>query len=345
MGFCGYLKQSTAVDILIGPFVDEDDGKTAETGLTLDVEVSKNGQALANKNDATPPVHDAAGTVDGYYNCELDATDTNTLGILSVVVHTAGALPVHQTYQIVTANWWDTMCSTDQLDVNVTNVAGTSQTANDNGADINAILVDTAEIGAAGAGLTAVVWNSDWDAEVQSEAADALTAYDPPTKAEMDTAHGLLATEAKQDTIDGIVDAILVDTGTTLPTAAAIADAVWDEALADHDTEDTVGNVLNDLVEESGTYRFTTAALAQAPDNTGAGATTFTYTLTSSADGSAIVNADVWVTSDLAGTTVLASGITDANGQVTFYLDAGTVYVWRAKSGWNFTNPDTETVA
>jgi hypothetical protein len=40
--------------------------------------------------------------------------------------------------------------------------------------DIDAILVDTAEIGAAGAGLTAVPWNASWDAEVQSEVADAL---------------------------------------------------------------------------------------------------------------------------------------------------------------------------
>ena len=39
-------------------------------------------------------------------------------------------------------------------DVNVVTVSGTAQTANDNGADINAILLDTAEIGAAGAGLT-----------------------------------------------------------------------------------------------------------------------------------------------------------------------------------------------
>ncbi len=37
---------------------------------------------------------------------------------------------------------------------NVRTVNGTLQTANDNGADINAILVDTAEIGVAGAGLT-----------------------------------------------------------------------------------------------------------------------------------------------------------------------------------------------
>jgi len=29
---------------------------------------------------------------------------------------------------------------------------------------------------------------------------------------------------------------------------------------------------------------------------------------------------------------------------VTFYLDAGQIYVWRTKSGWNFTNPDVEIV-
>lgn len=39
-------------------------------------------------------------------------------------------------------------------DVNTTHVSDTAQTANDNGADINAILTDTAEIGTAGAGLT-----------------------------------------------------------------------------------------------------------------------------------------------------------------------------------------------
>jgi len=41
-------------------------------------------------------------------------------------------------------------------------------------------------IGAAGAGLTAVAWNPAWDAEVQSEVADALAVYDPPTNAEME---------------------------------------------------------------------------------------------------------------------------------------------------------------
>lgn len=40
-------------------------------------------------------------------------------------------------------------------------------------------------LGVAGAGLTALPWNAAWDAEVQSEATDALNAYDPPTYAEM----------------------------------------------------------------------------------------------------------------------------------------------------------------
>lgn len=53
-------------------------------------------------------------------------------------------------------------------------------------ADIAAIEAQTDDIGAAGAGLTAVPWNAAWDAEVQSECTDALNAYDPPTNAEME---------------------------------------------------------------------------------------------------------------------------------------------------------------
>ncbi|HEU4752009.1 MAG TPA: hypothetical protein VFU47_02795, partial [Armatimonadota bacterium] len=68
--------------------------------------------------------------------------------------------------------------------------------------DTAAILADTSEIGLAGAGLTeaggtgdqltAVPWNAAWDAEVQSEATDALNAYDPPTKTEIDAGFAAL---------------------------------------------------------------------------------------------------------------------------------------------------------
>ena len=76
---------------------------------------------------------------------------------------------------------------------------------------------------ATGSGLTAVPWNSAWDAEVQSECADALSAYDPPTKAEMDSAHS--TTDGKIDTVDTVVDAILVDTGTSLPSTLSTIDS------------------------------------------------------------------------------------------------------------------------
>jgi hypothetical protein len=75
------------------------------------------------------------------------------------------------------------------------------------------------------------------------------------------------------------------------------------------------------------------------------GAITWSYTLTNSIAGLPIPNADVWVTTDLNGTNVIASGRTDNYGAVTFLLDAGTVYVWRRKAGFNFVNPDMEVVS
>ena len=94
------LKQSTAVDVLIGPFVDSTDGDTEETGLTIsasDVLLSKNGQGLTLKSDVTACAHDAKGC----YNCELDATDTDTVGNLVLFVHESGALAVRHEFQVV----------------------------------------------------------------------------------------------------------------------------------------------------------------------------------------------------------------------------------------------------
>jgi hypothetical protein len=59
-----FLKQSTAYTPLIGPFLDETDGKTAETALTIaqaDVRLSKNGGNMAQKNEATSCTHDELG--------------------------------------------------------------------------------------------------------------------------------------------------------------------------------------------------------------------------------------------------------------------------------------------
>lgn len=90
-----------------------------------------------------------------------------------------------------------------------------------------------------GSALTAIPWNAAWDAEVQSEVADALTAYDPPTKAEMDArtlASASYATAAALATVDGIVDAILVDTGTTLDGKLDTIDSLIDAIKAKTDS-------------------------------------------------------------------------------------------------------------
>jgi len=77
----------------------------------------------------------------------------------------------------------------------------------------------------------------------------------------------------------------------------------------------------------------------------GAGAIAWAYTLTDSVTGGPIDGAEVWVSTDSAGANIIASGTTDAYGVVNFTLDAGTVYVWRKRAGYNFSDPDQSTVA
>jgi hypothetical protein len=103
-----WLKQSTAVTVKIGPFVDTADGFTAVTALTIaqaDIRLTKNGAAFAQTNNATGATHDE----NGYYGVPLDATDTATLGTLRVAINKGGALPVWQDFMVVPANVWDSM--------------------------------------------------------------------------------------------------------------------------------------------------------------------------------------------------------------------------------------------
>jgi hypothetical protein len=59
-----------------------------------------------------------------------------------------------------------------------------------------------------------------------------------------------------------------------------------------------------------------------------------------------IDGAEVWATTDLAGSNVVAGTLsTDALGKVTFMLDAGDYYAWTQVAGFNFTNPTAFTVA
>lgn len=111
-----WLRQSTAREIAMGPFVDSTDGFTAETGLTIaqaDVRLKKNEGDWAQKTEATTLVHEE----NGWYRCLLDTTDTATLGILMVAVNESGALPVWREFLVVPANVWDSYLGADLLQV------------------------------------------------------------------------------------------------------------------------------------------------------------------------------------------------------------------------------------
>jgi len=123
----GFLKQSTAVTVMIGEFLDDTDGKTAEGGLTLtntDIYLSKNGGAYTAKNEASSATSDT--NLPGWYTCNLDATDTGTVGILQLAVHEAGALPVWDAWMVVPANVYDSMMGTDLLNVNADDLLNTT---------------------------------------------------------------------------------------------------------------------------------------------------------------------------------------------------------------------------
>ena len=130
------LRANTAVDVLIGPFVDSTDGNTTEDGLTLaqaDIKLSKNGQSLTQKNDNTAAAFDD----DGYYNCELDSTDTDTEGQLVLIVHESGALPVRHEYNVLAEAAWDSLYAPKDagyMDVNIKTVgrADTQETEANN---------------------------------------------------------------------------------------------------------------------------------------------------------------------------------------------------------------------
>lgn len=113
-----WLRQSTAETVVLGPFVDDTDGKTAETALTIsqaDIRLSKNGGAFAQTNNAAGATH----MENGYYSVPLNTTDTNTLGRLRVAVSESGALPVWRDFMVLPQQVWDSFFGADRLQVHV----------------------------------------------------------------------------------------------------------------------------------------------------------------------------------------------------------------------------------
>lgn len=224
------LRQSTAVDVLIGPFVDATDGYTAETGVSPAVKLSKNGQTLAAKTDVTTPVHDA----DGYYNCEFDATDTNTVGTMVLsVVGSAVSLPVRHEYQVVEEAVYDAMYAASAAGPLQSTEAGRT--------------LDVATGGEAGidwGNIANQTTTNDFSNTTVETIGSAVTIGDGGITAAKFGAGAITA---------GVIAADAIGASELAADAVAeIADAVWDENIVSaHGTADTAGLILSQLTHRA----------------------------------------------------------------------------------------------
>lgn len=169
------------------------------------------------------------------------------------------------------------------------------------------------------------------------------------TAASITALNDLTAAQVNAECDTAISDASLA----TAASVSALNDLSAAQVNAECDTAISDANLaleatLTDL--KGGGYNNTTDTMEDIRDAisavgglSGAGAEEHEMTID---DGSnPIDGAEVWVSTDLAGTNVVAGTLTtDASGNVTFMLDAGSYYAWVQKAGYNFSNPTSFTV-
>lgn len=138
------LSVGSTPTIVLGPFVDKTDGFTPKTGLTVNqaaVRLSKNGATFAQKSSSATATHGE----NGYYLCALDATDTGTVGHLTVAVSDAAALPVRQDYMVLPAVVYNALVAGtgNGLRSEVVTVAGSTSAATNLAAGASTIITGT----------------------------------------------------------------------------------------------------------------------------------------------------------------------------------------------------------
>lgn len=281
----GFLKQGAPATFRMGPVVDTDgEPVTGETPVSADIYLAKAGGPMASKADGTAPSHDQAGI----YSVTLGSGDLDTLGLLRVDWNPTGGLQVWDYFMVLPANVYDSIVAgTDYLD---------SQVA---GMNADVLTVDVLQDDAiAAAKIASNAFTSDAFAtsfyqELFDYDASSHMSASTLGKVVENADTPLSGMDTKLDTIAGYVDtevaAILtaigapsVDLATDIaanlaaiaalndPTAAAVADAVWDEAASGHVNAGSFGETLatwfTEMTEDDGgTRRFTTNALEQGP--------------------------------------------------------------------------------
>lgn len=103
-----YLKQNTLQQIMIGAFLDQTDGFTPLTALTItpaDIRLSKNGGVFVPTSSIANAIHNE----NGWYSTSLSIVDTSILGALTISIQATGAYPIQVECMVLTESAYDTM--------------------------------------------------------------------------------------------------------------------------------------------------------------------------------------------------------------------------------------------
>jgi len=243
------LRYSTASqEVPLGHFLDSLDGNTEETGLSItntDIKLHKaGGTSLTSKNSGG-----ATHMSNGVYYAVLDATDSNTIGPLTIFVHVSGALSIKVECIVFPAEVFDYLfaaAGTDYFQVDLAQIA--SAAVNAASAQIGANIVNWkgsaapdntgdayARLGApAGASVSADLATIDSIVDtivarvIGTLAAGTHNAQSGDAYARLGAPAGA-SVSADLATIDTVVDAIKAKTD-CLPTATVVTGSVVTDA-------------------------------------------------------------------------------------------------------------------
>lgn len=251
------LKTNTDYRLVVGPLVSYTDGHTPQTSVTVG---SITAELFRMKNDNTAVVRTAltltasGGSNDmvpvpsnalGLYDLEITASQINWYGNGKIGFYDATGFLIHwMDISVVSADYFNWKYGTTIPAVNTTQVNGTSQTAGDL-ADMVGNLPSAvqAEMEENGASLLDTIRDA---VESGTYGLSALKTIIDELTTQGDT------NESKLDVINGIVDSVLEDTGTTLPATLSSIAGYVDTEIADIESKiDVIDGIVDSILEDT----------------------------------------------------------------------------------------------
>lgn len=185
-----WAKQSTAATLIVGPILDST-GAEFTTAVIGDLSISKNGGTLTALAAAATLTHIA----NGQYTLVMTTGNLDTLGRLQITCNKSTYQMPPIGLNIVPVDKYDSLVlGTDRLDVNVTHVTDTAQTAGDIYASqvVIAGYIDT-EVGAI---------------KAKTDQLTFTTANRVDSTAELDSEYAAAKTAASQTSVDAVAAAV-----------------------------------------------------------------------------------------------------------------------------------------